>query len=188
MGSLIYTATISIDGYAADSDGDFQWSAPGDEVFRRHIDRLGPVSTEILGRRTFELMTYWNAEPEGETWTQDEHEFARRWQGLDHVVASSTLSATDVEAQGARLVENLDLDGIRDIVDRAEGQVEIFGPTTAAPAILAGLVTEFYFFVVPMAVGGGLAAIPSDARLELELASHEIFASGTALLHYVPRS
>ena len=89
-GTLGYTATISIDGYAADADGDFQWSAPGDDVFDFHVERMADVSAEILGRRTYELMRYWEAEPAGEAWSAAEHEFARRWQSLDIVVASST--------------------------------------------------------------------------------------------------
>ena len=32
MGSLSYTATVSLDGYVVDADGDFQWSGPDDEV------------------------------------------------------------------------------------------------------------------------------------------------------------
>ena len=61
MGTLSFTATVSLDGYAADASGDFQWSAPRDEVFRFHVERMGAVSTEVLGRNTYQLMTYWNA-------------------------------------------------------------------------------------------------------------------------------
>lgn len=76
MGTLSFTATISIDGYAADADGDFQWSAPNEEVFDFHVERMAAVSTEVLGRRTYQLMRYWEAEPEGEDWGEAEKEFA----------------------------------------------------------------------------------------------------------------
>jgi dihydrofolate reductase len=65
--------------------------------------------------------------------------------------------------------------------------VEIFGPTTASEAIRAGMVRDFRFFVVPKIVGGGLRALPRDARLELSLIEHRIFENGTAYLHYVPQ-
>lgn len=63
-------------------------------------------------------------------------------------------------------------------------QDEIFGPTTASEAIRVGSVTDFRFFVVPKVVGGSLAALPADARLDLELVEHRVFGSGTEYLHY----
>jgi dihydrofolate reductase len=82
-------------------------------------------------------------------------------------------------------VSDLSLDELRRIVDGATGDVEIFGPTTAAPAIRAGLVEEFQFFVVPKVVGGGLRALPDDVRLELKLVDHRVFDNGTTQLRYV---
>jgi len=188
MGTLSYTATVSIDGYAADADGDFNWSAPGDDVFRFHVERMDAVSAEILGRRTYRLMRYWEAEPDPaeEVWGDDEREFARRWCELELVVASSTLGEDELGSR-ARLVRDLQLDEIRGIADAAPGEVEIFGPTTAAPAIRAGLVRDYRFFVVPMMVGGGLQAIPNDVRQGLQLVEQRVFDNGTVLLHYRPR-
>ncbi|MEE8869902.1 MAG: dihydrofolate reductase family protein [Acidipropionibacterium acidipropionici] len=187
MGTLSYTATISIDGYAADGEGDFQWSAPDSDVFDFHLERMAKVSTEILGRKAYLLMRYWEQEPTDEQWTEAEHEFARRWQGLDIVAASSTLTAAEL-APGHGLVPHLDLDEIRRIVEDADGEVEIFGPTVAADAIRAGMVQDFGIFVVPKVVGGGLRALPDDVRLDLDLAEHRIFDNGTAYLHYTPHT
>ncbi|WP_396926226.1 dihydrofolate reductase family protein [Mycolicibacterium sp.] len=185
MGKLIFTATVSIDGYAADADGDFQWSAPNTAVFDAHVDRMAAVSTEVLGRKTFELMQYWETDPDGDVWTAAEHEFARRWRGIEKVVASSTLTSGEVGSH--RVVPDLTLDELRRIVADATGVVEIFGPTVAAPAIRAGLVEEFHFFVVPKMVGGGLRALPDGVHLDLALAEHTVFDNGTAYLRYVPR-
>lgn len=187
MGTLSYTATISLDGYAADASGDFQWTAPGEDVFDFHVERMASVSTEVLGRNTYQLMTYWEAEPEGEQWGDAEREFARRWQAITRVVASSTLRPDDLGAGEPRLVPHLTLDELKRIVDDAPGEVEIFGPTVAREAIWAGLVENFRFFIVPRAVGGGLRALPAGVRLELELIEHRLFSGGTAYLHYQPR-
>ena len=186
MGTLCYTATVSLDGYAADASGDFQWSAPGDEVFDFHVERMGAVSTEVLGRNTYLLMKYWEAEPEGETWSAAEHEFARRWQATERVVASSSLSSANLSADNTRLVPDLGLDELARIVEESPGEVEIFGPTTASPAIRAGMVTEFRFFVVPKIVGGGLSALPAGARLDMELVEQRVFGDGAVYLHYRP--
>lgn len=184
MGTLSYSTTISIDGYVNDADGDFQWSAPSDPVFGTHVERMAAVSTEVLGRRTYELMRYW--ETDDHDFSPAEEEFALRWRKIEKVVVSSTLAPDDVTPGRDRLVPRLDLDELRQIIDGARGAVEIFGPTTAAPAIRAGMVDEFNFFVVPKVVGGGRRALPDEVRLDLGLAEHKLFDDGTAYLRYVP--
>lgn len=184
MGTLSYTATISLDGYAAGPDGDFQFGAPTAQVFRLHIERMAALSTEILGRRTYGLMHYWESEPEGEDWGDDEREFARRWQELDIVAASTTLTHDELTSERHRLIPDLTLDEIVRIVDTASQEVEIFGPTTAAPAIRAGLVRDFRFFIVPVILGGGLRALPDDVSIDLQLVESRVFENGFTFLHY----
>lgn len=183
MGTLSYTATISLDGFVADTTGNFDFAAPSAEIFDVHVERSAAISTEILGRRTYELMTYWEAEPEGENWGAAETEFARRWRELDRFVASATLRSGDL-GLGATLVPELDLADVQRIVDAASGEVEIFGPTIAAPAIRAGLVSELRLFLVPRILGGGLRALPVGAELTWDLAAERRFENGTVLLHY----
>lgn len=182
MGTLSYTATVSLDGYAAGPDGDFQFGAPTAEVFDVHVARMGDISTEILGRRTHGLMTYW--EGDDETWGEAEREFARRWCEIELVVASSTLTPEEVASDRARLVADLGLEEIREIVERAPREVEIFGPTTAAPALRAGMVRDLRLFVVPVILGGGLRALPGDLHLDLTLIEQRAFEGGMVLLHY----
>lgn len=186
MGTLSYTATMSLDGYIADANGDFQWAVPSDEVFQFHVERIDDVSTEVLGRRTHELMEYWRVEPDDGSWGELEREFAARWRNLEQIVASSTLMPSDVE-EGTRLVTALDLTELAEIVADASGEVEISGPTTAAEAIRTGRVVNFRFFVVPVLIGGGLRALPEGTRLDLELVAHRVFDNGTTYLHYGAR-
>lgn len=187
MGALNFTATVSLDGYVADADGDFDWSGPGDEVFAVHTARIAGVSTEVLGRKTFALMQYWENFPGDDDATEEELEFARLWCDIEKIAVSSTLTREDLGTSRARLVPALTLAELRKIVDDALGAVEIFGPTTAAEAIRAGMVDDFHFFVVPKVVGGGLRALPDDVRLDLNLVEHRVFDDGVAYLHYRPR-
>jgi dihydrofolate reductase len=186
MGRLSYSATVSLDGYVADADGDFQWSGPSDAVFAAHLDRMATVSTEVLGRRTYALMQYWEAYPDDDDGPGADREFARRWRGIDKVVVSSTLTRDELGSHRDRLVSELSLAELRQIVDGATGVVEIFGPTTAAAPIRAGLVEEFHFFVVPKMVGGGLRALPDDVHLDLDLVEHRTFDGGIVYLRYLP--
>ncbi|MBB1028724.1 dihydrofolate reductase family protein, partial [Dietzia sp. DQ11-38-2] len=128
------------------------------------------------------------AEPEDASWSPDEHEFARRWQDLTHIAVSETMAEADLLSARDLLLPRLDPARLREIVDGAAGEVEIFGPTTASEAISAGMVDDFRFFVVPRVVGGGLRALPPGAELDLELVEHRVFDSGTVLLHYRRRA
>lgn len=188
MGTLGYTATVSLDGYVADAGGDFQWTGPSDAVFAVHLDRMAEVSTEVLGRKTYALMGYWDTYPDSADRPAAEREFARRWRGIDRIVVSSTMTPEELTSDRARIVPDLSLVELQRVVERAAGTVEIFGPTVAAEAIRAGLVNDFRFFVVPKMVGGGLRALPDDVHLDLTLAEHRIFDNGIAYLRYRPRS
>lgn len=184
MGTLTYSATVSLDGYVADDDGDFQWTAPSEAVFAVHLERMAEVSTEVLGRRTYALMGYWDTYPDTDDRRALEREFARRWRSIDKVVASSTIAVDGLTSDRARIVPELGLSELGRIVEQAAGVVEIFGPTLAAAAIRAGLVADFRLFVVPRIVGGGLRAIPDGAHLDLRLAEHRPFDNGVVYVRY----
>jgi hypothetical protein len=63
MAKLIYSAITSLDGYAADEDGNFDWAAPDEEVhaFINDLDR--PLGTYLYGRRLYETMAGWETGP-----------------------------------------------------------------------------------------------------------------------------
>lgn len=185
MGKLSYAVTMSLDGYVADADGNFDWSGPCDSVFDLHVARLDKVTTEILGRKTYELMEYWEHydEPDG---TDAEHDFARGWRDLEKIVVSATLPESQLFSGRDRVVPSISVNEISEIVAKTDGVVEIFGPTTAAAAIQAGIVDVFEFFVVPMIVGGGLRALPDGFRSNLRLTDKQVFDSGTVYGRYEP--
>ncbi len=100
MAKLIYTGITSLDGYIADAEGNFDWSAPDEEVhaFVNELER--PTRTYLLGRRTYEVLAVWDtmdlsAEPPV---MQD---FAEIWKAADKVVYSRTMA--DVAAPRTRV-------------------------------------------------------------------------------------
>src|SRR4051794_41934804 len=50
MSKLIYIANVSLDGYIEDSHGNFDWTAPNDEVFAFITDLLRSAAIEIGAR------------------------------------------------------------------------------------------------------------------------------------------
>lgn len=184
MGMLNYAATMSLDGYVANSNADFQWAAPSDEVYAHHLQRMEHVTTEILGRGTYSLMNRWAAVSEQPEHSATEIEFAKRWLEIKKVVVSSTLSASSFLQNGTRLVRELTLSDIRHIVTRNNGITQISGPATAAEALRACLVDRLDLFVAPVIVGRGKRALPEGAYRKLKLTQQRTFNDGTVFLRY----
>ena len=59
MTKLIYSMSVSADGFIAGPDGDFSWTAPSEELFRFHTDRIRQLGAHLCGRRLYETMLYW---------------------------------------------------------------------------------------------------------------------------------
>jgi hypothetical protein len=53
---LIYSMSVSVDGFIADREGAFGWSVPSDDLFRIHLDQVRGLGSCLLGRRLYETM------------------------------------------------------------------------------------------------------------------------------------
>ncbi|HEY8281448.1 MAG TPA: dihydrofolate reductase family protein [Leifsonia sp.] len=181
MPRLIFSTIASLDGYTADTEGRFDWSAPDAEVHSFVNDRLRPMSTFLYGRRMYETMRVWQDLPGADDGPVIA-DFAQVWQGAQKVVYSSTL--TEPATPRTRIVPRFDPGEVRALVDASTGDVSIGGPTLAAEAFRAGLVDEVELYLVPVSVGGGTPALPLDTRLPLELLEERRFSAGTVWLRY----
>jgi riboflavin biosynthesis pyrimidine reductase len=73
---------------------------------------------------------------------------------------------------------------VRALVDAADRDVSIGGPTLAAEALRAGIVDDVHLFLHPVVVGGGTAALPDNTRFGLQLVDTRTFESGVVHLHH----
>ena len=65
MAKLLYSAIMSLDGYIADQNGNFDWSMPDEEVHSFVNDVEDRIGTYLLGRRMYEVMVFWETVPAG---------------------------------------------------------------------------------------------------------------------------
>ena len=182
MAKLIYAAITSLDGYVADEDGRFDWSAPGEEVHTFVNDLERSVGTYLYGRRMYEVMVVWE---DPDTFADEPpviRDYAEIWQAADKVVYSKTLEA--VSSSRTRIERDFDPDAIREMKARAPSDLSVGGPELAAQAIRAGLVDEIHLFLSPIVVGGGTPSLPDGVRLELELTGERRFRNGVVHVHY----
>jgi dihydrofolate reductase len=163
---LIYSMSVSVDGFIADREGAFEWSGPNEEQFRFHIAETRELGGFLLGRRLYETMLVWDTDP---SLRDDEPgaAFADVWCAIPKVVFSRTLDSV----QGnARLAETSVAEEVAAALDATDKDVGIGGAGLAAAAIELGLVDELRMFRYPVVVGGGTPFLPpvtEDVRLDL---------------------
>ncbi len=182
MANLIYSTIMSLDGYVADKDGDFDWAAPDEEVHAFVNDLERKVGSYLYGRRMYEVMRYWETAHALTDLPPVEQDYAQIWRAGDKVVYSRTLES--VSSARTRIERRFDPQAVRRMKTQAERDISVGGPDLAAQALEAGLVDECHLFVTPIVVGGGKRSLPSNVRLELELLDERRFEGGVVHLHY----
>jgi dihydrofolate reductase len=182
---LVYSAIASLDGYVADADGTFDWSAPDEEVHAFVNDLERPIGTYLYGRRMYEVMTAWETMETGPEQSPAMRDFAAIWRAADKIVFSRGLAAASTAR--THIERAFDPASIEALKASASRDISVGGPGLAAHALAAGIVDECHLLLVPMVVGGGTRALPDDLRLRLELLDERRFANGTVHLHYATR-
>jgi len=182
VAKLIYAAITSLDGYVAYVDGNFEWAAPDEEVHAFINDLERPIGTYLYGRRMYETMRVWE---HAETFADHQpivQDFARIWKSAEKIVYSRTLE--NVSSARTRIERELDAEAVSRIKGHAERDVSVGGPELAAQAMTAGLVDECRLFLIPIIVGAGSRALPTDARIRLELLEERRFGNGVVYVRY----
>lgn len=182
MRKVTYSMGISLDGYIVGPDGDFDWTAPDEEVFRFVTDEIREVGVHLLGRRLYETMLYWETADQDPTLDASMLEWAAIWKALPKVVFSTTLTAV---RGNARLASGGVAEEIERLRAQGEGNIAIGGATLAAKASALDLIDEYRARVYPVLVGGGITFFPRRNRREdLELVETRTFSSRVVYLRY----
>jgi dihydrofolate reductase len=182
MANLIYSGIMSLDGYVADDDGNFDWSVPDEEVHTFVNDLERRVGTYLYGRRMYEVMVAWETMHTVADQPPFVQDFAEIWQAADKIVYSKTLET--VSSARTRIERAFDPEAVRQMKATAGRDISVSGPGLAAQAIRAGVVDEFHLFLTPVVVGGGKRFLPDDVRLKLELLDERRFGNGVVHVHY----
>ena len=181
MAKLIYSMSMSLDGFIAGPDGDFAWSAPDEELHRYHNERVRDLGAQICGRRLYETMVYWETADQ-QPLADYALEFARIWQKLPKLVVSTTLDSVE---GNTRLISDRVADEVAQLKRESSKDIGVGGAGLAATLIEHDLVDEFELFVYPVVVGGGTPFFPaSGARIDLELLETRTFGSRVVHLRY----
>ena len=141
---LIYSMSVSVDGFIADREGAFGWTVPSEELFLFHISQARELGGYLLGRRLYETMLPWETDPSMRD-NELRDVFADVWCAIPKVVFSRTLDSV----QGnARLAEGSVAEEVAAALAGTDKDVSIGGAGLAAAAIELGLVGELRMFAL----------------------------------------
>ena len=182
MRSVTYSMAVSLDGYIVGPDGKFDWSIPDEELMRFATDETRQVGVQLMGRKLYEMMLYWETVDQASLDDSD-LEWIAIWKPLPKVVFSTTLPAVQGNARLASGGLAEEIERLR--AEPGEGDIAIGGATLAAEAAALGLVDEYRARVYPVLVGGGIPFFPQrERRVDLELLETRTFSSRVIYLRY----
>jgi dihydrofolate reductase len=176
MAKLIFGLQQSLDGYVDHQ----KLGRPGAALFRHFMEHVRDSAGIIYGRRTYDIMRYW--ETDQPDWDAEERDYAAVWRtqpkwvvsrSLQSVGPNATLIQTDFEA------------ALRDLKSRLPGEISIAGPDLARSLADLGLVDEYRLYFRPFVLGHGTPFFAA-ARPPLRLIASDPIGEDAFRLTYVP--
>jgi len=165
MRKLHVFESISVDGYFVDANGDLSWAHAGreDAEFADWVSGNASSGGELLfDRKTYQLMEAFWPTPIA---AQQMPAVAKGMNAARKYVASRTIQPTwnnshVLKGDLMKAVENLKAGDGPDITVLGSGSV-------AAQLGEAGLVDEYQFVIIPVALGGGRTVFTKGCKLRL---------------------
>jgi dihydrofolate reductase len=176
VAKLVFGLSQSLDGYV----DHLAMQPPGPALFRHFYEWVRDLSGSLYGRRTYEIMRYWDDDrPE---WSAEERDFAVVWRRQPKWVVSRSLKSV---GPNATLVQD-DLEtAIRGLKARLTGEIEVAGPDLARSLTDLGLIDEYRLYFRPFVLGHGTPFF-AGPRPPLRLAASDPIGEDTIRLTYVP--
>ncbi len=178
MRKLRVFESISVDGYFCDASGDMSWAHASrqDPEFAAWVGNNASSSGALLfGRKTYEMMlAYWPTPLAA----QQMPVVAKGMNAATKYVVSRSLEPTWHNTTALR-----DLEGVRRLKASEGPGIAVLGSGQLAAQLgEAGLVDEYQFVIVPVALGGGRTVF--SVRRDLRLIDQRTFKNGNVVVTY----
>jgi dihydrofolate reductase len=175
MAKLVYGLNQSLDGYV-----DHQEFAPGPSLFRHFIEHVRGLSGMVYGRRTYEVMRYWDEDVPD--WNAEVRDYAAVWRRQTKWVVSRSLKSV---GPNAILVES-DIEAVvRGLKAEHAGEFDVAGPELAQTLTDLGLIDEYQLYFRPVVLGRGKPFF-AGPRPPLRLVASDRIGEDAIRLTYVP--
>jgi dihydrofolate reductase len=175
MAKVVYGMNVSLDGYV-----DHEKFAPDPTLFVHWIEQVRGAAGSVYGRRTYEVMRYWD--DDHPDWTPAERDFAAAWRSQPKWVVSRSLKTV---GPNATLVSDDVETVIGSLKARLAGEIDVAGPELARSLTDLGLVDEYRLYLHPVVLGRGKPFFAAP-RPPLRLVASERVGDQAIRLTYVP--
>ncbi len=200
MRRIVLQEMVSLDGFAAGPNGEFDWPLADEEFEQRANELLGKADTLLLGRNTYQMFaSYWPTAPSSPTGTMKGSEgaeftvptsasavheaVARKMNSRRKIVFSKTLDR--VEWANSTLMRAVVPQEIVEMKGQPGKDMLLLGSIGLARSFMEhGLVDEHRVWVNPILLGKGRPLYGEKERRRLELVGTKTFRSGLVELHY----
>ncbi|MGH3098758.1 MAG: dihydrofolate reductase family protein [Streptosporangiales bacterium] len=161
MSRMLYSVTMSLDGFIAGAGGDMSWLTEYLGPDPAVDDLIGDIGALLVGNRTFSGDDpHRGTEAEGKA-------FGGGWDGPQFVL---THHIPERPVSGVTFVDDLDR-GVAAAKEAAGGKyVNILGASIARQCLDAGVLDEVLVFIAPVLLGDGIRLFdhPGGANVKLE--------------------
>ena len=176
MAKLVFGMNQSLDGYV----DHMNIGPPGPLLSRHFIEQVRGLTGLIYGRRTYEIMRYWDEDlPD---WDAGDHDFAAVWRSKPKWVISRSLKSV---GPNATLVADDVAAVIRRLKAEVAGEIDVAGPDLVHSLTEAGLIDEYRIYLRPVVLGSGKPYF-AGPRPPLHLMASDLIAEDLIRLTYVP--
>src|SRR3989440_11291124 len=151
MRSLIYSMSVSLDGFIAGPDGAIDWSVPDEELFRFHTQQVKETGVHLCGRRLYETMVYWETAEESPL-AAEQVEFAQIWKALPKIVFSTTLERVVGNTRLARADVGEEVSRLK---EQPGKDIAVGGAGLARACMKLALIDEWRLVCSPVLLGVG---------------------------------
>jgi dihydrofolate reductase len=180
--NVLYSMSVSLDGFIAGPHGEIDWGAPDEELHRFHNERVRELGTQLVGRALYETMVPWETDPALAASGDVAREFAEIWKALPKIVFSTTLDRVE---GNARLATADPAEEVARLRAESDMDVGVGGAGLAATLTRLGLIDRYQLFVSPVVLGGGTPFFPPlDERIQFDLVETRTFSSRVVYAHY----
>jgi dihydrofolate reductase len=175
MAKLVY-GLQSLDGYV----DHMKLGPPVPAVSRHFLEEVRDLTGLIYGRRSYEIMRYWDEDlPD---WDAEDSDFEVVWRSQPKWVMSHSLKSV---GPNATLIAGDFEKMIRRVKAELIGEIHVAGPVLAQSLSEASLIDEYRLYLLPVVLGGGQPFF-AGPRPPLHLVASDLIADDVIRLSYVP--